>query len=617
MNDLTKLGYYNIATLSPKVHIARPKRNMQEMISLINKHKDEAQILCFPELSLSGYTCEDLFLKEELYADIKESLKSLSEIKNLNNLIIFGMPIRLKGRVYNSGVVVYRGEIIAIVPKYYLPEYNEFYEKRWFTSGQEFMLNNPEGCLVDGVLMSTNQIVDYQDLKISLEICEDIWAPDSPSIKHSIEGAHLIVNLSASPELVGKNTLRKKMCDVHSEKTMSAYCYVSSGYLESTKDVVFAGHSFMYELGTLLGESERFKEETVTFYTVDKMRIDNYRIRNKTFGSSANNVKYNYIDINEISLIDNIYREYSPTPFLPKEGDTERIKNIIDIQSTGLKRRLAVLGDNAKVVLGLSGGLDSTLALLVALQATKPSNIYAYSFPGPGTSKNTRDNSKELANLTGINFKEISIESEVELHLKNISHAVENDITYENVQARIRTMHLFNLANKVGGLVLGTGDLSEIALGWCTFNGDHMSNYNVNASIPKTLVKHLVQYFYKENHIKDVLSLIVKTKISPELKKMKEETDVQSTEDILGPYYLHDFFLYHYIRNSFTSDKIIFIAKKTFLGKDSLIDKTFITFKTRFNKNQFKRSVASAGPKVGTVSLSPRGDWRMPDEIID
>ena len=620
MNKLSKLGYYNVAAISPEVFIGDPEKNMNEMIRLVHENKDKAQILVFPELSLTGYTCEDLFLKEDMYKKIQKSLKKIKEIQKYNNLVVFGLPIFFEDRLYNTGVFCYKGKIIGVVPKYYLPEYNEFYEKRWFTSGEEFHNKYPEGTKIKDsfielkdVHFGINQIIKYGKLKISMEICEDIWSPLPPSTFHSIEGAHLNLNLSASPELVGKNSLRKKLCDAHSERTLSAYLYVSSGYMESTKDVVFGGHSFSYEMGTFLGESDRFSRETKSMYTIDLERIQNHRRRNKTYGSSLSSKKYNYFSIDEISKIEEIYRKYKKHPFLPAGKADSRVEDIIKIQTKGLSRRLESIGHDTKIVLGLSGGLDSTLALLVALESTAPRNIIAISMPGPGTSKRTRDNAKKLAKKSGVNFQEIDINSEVELHLKNIKHNNETDVTYENVQARIRTLHLFNLANKYGGIVLGTGDLSEIALGWCTYNGDHMSSYNVNASIPKTLVKYLVEYFYKDDNLKSILKSIVDTKISPELKKNSGSEIIQATESIIGPYELHDLFLYHYIKNSHSDAKIMYIAERLY-EKEYDVKKWYQLFKTRFKQNQFKRTVMTAGPKVGTVSLSPRGDWRMPDE---
>ena len=616
MKNLKKLGYYNVAAITPEVFIANPKKNMKKMISLIKENKDKADILVFPELSLTGYSCEDLFLKKELYNQIEESLTFLDDISDLNNLIIFGMPFSINDRLYNTGVYVYKGKIIGVVPKYYLPEYNEFYEKRWFSSGEDFHKRYPQGLKKDDYIIGINQIIEYGDLKIALEVCEDIWSPLPPSAYHAIEGAHLIINLSASPELVGKDVLRKKLCDAHSERTLSAYLYVSSGYTESTKDVVFGGHSFMYEMGTFLGESPRFEKECISIFSLDLERIENHRKRNKTYASFIDKAsKYSYIKLKKVVKTKALYREYRAYPFLPKNKSDNRISDIIKIQSAGLKRRLLAIGNETKVVLGLSGGLDSTLALLIALESTDKKNIYAVSMPGPGTSNRTRENAKKLARKTGVNFQEIEITKEVNVHLDNINHSIENDVTYENVQARIRTLHLFNLANKYGGIVLGTGDLSEIALGWCTFNGDHMSSYNVNASIPKTLVKYLVEYFYYKKNLKNTLKDIVETKISPELMKNEDgKDDKQSTEDIIGPYELHDLFLYHYIKNSHSDKKILFIAKKVF-GKKYDIKKWYKIFKTRFVKNQFKRTVMVAGPKVGTVSLSPRGDWRMPDEV--
>lgn len=612
--NMKELGYYNVATISPRVKIANPAKNMEEMIRLVKENHSKAQVLVFPELSLTGYTCEDLFLMETTHIETLKSLERLTELNGLDNLLIFGMPIRYKSKLYNVAVVVHKGKIIGMVPKTFLPEYNEFYEKRWFTSGQEFMEEYPNGVIIDNYLLSTNQIFNYGDLNIAIEICEDMWAVKSPSNESAIQGAHLIVNLSASSELIGKSELRKKIASVQSEKTMTAYCYASSGFLESTKDVVFSGHSFMYELGSLVGESKKFEEETVTIYTIDKNKIDNHRIRNKTFGSTKTTKNFTTVEIREISLFDELYLTYNPYPFIPKKENPERAEEIIAIQTTALKRRLMSIGTDTKIILGLSGGLDSTLALLIALRTTSPKNIYAYSLPGPGTSENTKANSKELAMKSGINFKEISIESEVSLHLKNIEHDIINDITYENVQARIRTTLLFNLSNKHGGIVLGTGNLSESALGFCTYSGDHMSNYNINISIPKTLVRYLVEHFYKEINLSKVLKKIVKTKVSPELKKL-QKGEVQDTEKILGPYYLHDFFLYHYIRNSFDDKKIEFIANLAFINKKSLISSTLKTFRHRFNKSQFKRTVAPAGVMVGSVSLSPRGSFRMPDEL--
>lgn len=628
---ITKFGYRNIAVITPLLHLGNPKANALEMIKCAKESAEkEALVSLFPELSLTGYSCEDLFHGGDLYSTMEEAiLEVVKESKKIKTVMVFGLPFAVDGRLYNCAMVINQGKILGVVPKTHLPNYKEFYEQRFFTSGRT--LNTKVKILGQEVLVSTDQIFSVNGMKFGIEICEDLWSPIPPSSKLALAGAGVILNLSASNELVGKNQYRKDLISQQSARLNCVYAYVSSGPKESTKDVVFSGAGLICENGSILAESPRYvlDQSVITVSTIDLDKINSERRKNTTYGNEPSE-KMTVVD-SEIKgyVVTKLARKYEPKPFVPGnlgEGLNDRLEEILNIQSVGLARRMMSVKTN-QLVLGLSGGLDSTLAALVAIRALEKlnldaKNLLAISMPGFGTSSRTKQQSKDLAEQIGVTFQEIDISLVTKQHLKDIDHENILDNTYENAQARERTQILFDLANKHKGIVVGTGNLSELALGWATFNGDHMSNYGVNGSIPKTLVRHLVQYVANNSseEKRQVLERVLNTVVSPELLPTNAKGEIeQSTEDILGPYELHDFFLFHYLRNGFPKDKIHFIAKEVFKGKyeEEKIEKTLNTFYKRFYQNQFKRTTLPPGPKVGSVSLSPRGDWRAPDEGVE
>lgn len=627
--DLSKFGYLRISARSPRLFLAKPGLNAKEIIKeSIIEEKKGSQVVLFPELSLTGYTCEDLFHSSELLEETEAALTEIvNKSKKINSLIVFGLPFQLdEGKLLNCACIVFKGKILAMIPKNHRPNYGEFYEKRWFSSGydvhQEVNINNQK------VLVSAHQIVKFKKALIGVEICEDLWSPSPPSVNLALNGANIILNLSASNELIGKSSYRLELVKQQSARLNCAYIYASAGSFESTKDVVFGGHCLIAENGTLLAEIKELNFDSKGVITdIDLEKISLERRRNSTFSMTPT---FNKVIVKEIDFnykIKSLIRKYSNSPFIPQKQEdlNQRTQEILNIQAMGLARRLLSLPKNSrKIVLGLSGGLDSTLALLVTIEACRKINqdikeIKTISMPGFGTSERTRKQAQDLAKAAGVSFEEISIVENVREHLKSIKHQ-ENDhsVVFENAQARERTMILFNLANKFGGLVLGTGDLSELALGWCTYNGDQNSNYNVNASIPKTLVKFLVKNYAQNTNkeFKETLEKIVNTEISPELLPTKKGKISQKTEDILGPYEVHDFILFHYLRNGFNEKKIEFLLNETFSKKYSNkeLSSWLKLFFKRFKTQQFKRTTLPPGPKVGSVSLSPRGDWRMPDE---
>lgn len=633
MNNICyeKYGYRRVAVVSPSLKLGQPVLNAKNIIELAKEcDKNKSYIALFPELSLTGYTCEDLFHTSDLMDQVLPCIETiLKETKNLNTLIVFGSPYQSSdGRIYNVAVVCLQGKLLALIPKTHLPNYKEFYEMRWFTSGKE--VHQVEKVLKQEVLLSSKQLIKINGDLIGIEICEDLWSLIPPSSEQALAGASIILNLSASNELVGKKDYRKELVSQQSSRLNSVYAYASAGAMESTKDVVFSGHCLIYENGTLLVENERFSfEDSISYADVDMNKISVERRKNTTFSNQQSSVKFSIIEVKMNYVLENLKRKYEPLPFVPKsiQGSKfdERLEEILNIQSTGLIRRLK--GSKSEtLLLGLSGGLDSTLAALVAIKAlskmNKPlTNLITVSMPGFGTSDRTKGQALDLAKELKSTFFEIDITEVTQKHLKDINHEGVLDNVYENAQARERTKILFDMANKHKGIVLGTGDLSESALGWCTYNGDHMSNYCVNASIPKTLVKHLVKYYAEssEDGLKNVLLRIIATKISPELLPTKNGEIDQSTEDLVGPYALNDFYMFHYLRNGFSKDKIRVLALRTFEGvyPEEQIVSVLNSFFKRFNQQQFKRTTFPPGPKVGSVSLSPRGDWRYPDELGD
>lgn len=630
-NNYNLHGFVKVATCSPKIFLANPLENAKQTLKLFKQTvENESLIAVFPELGLTGYTCEDLFHSQDLLDETKKALKWLTlETVAIKGILVVGFPYQLvDGRIYNMAAVISEGKILGMIPKTHLPNYNEFYEKRWFTDGGNVCEKIEEQG--QSFLISSHQIFQINNQVIlGVEICEDLWAPNPPSTNLVLNGANCIVNLSASNELINKSQYRKDLILQQSARLNCAYLYASASSWESSKDIVFGGHCLIVENGSLLSENDRFSfEDSILMNEIDFNKLQMERRKNPTLTNSKiiSPVIKNHLTI-DYSLW-NLSRSYPQNPFVPKNNAQlqERSEEILQIQATGLARRLFSI-NKPKILLGLSGGLDSTLALLVALEAIKKTNqpvtdIICISMPGFGTSSRTKNQAEILAKNAGVTFKEIDISETVRSHFKDIGHDENlHNVVYENSQARERTQILFDLANKEGGLVLGTGDLSELALGWATYNGDHMANYNVNASIPKTLVKHLVSFYaeYKtaNKDFQEVLKQIVLTKISPELLPPNSQGEIaQETEEVIGPYLLHDFFLFHYIRNGFSESKIELLAQLTFkdVYSHEVINKWLQVFFKRFKTNQFKRTTMPPGPKVGSVSLSPRGDWRCPDE---
>lgn len=618
-------GFVKVACASIDTSVASPKQNAKMIINKVKECAEKGvKLLVFPELSLSSYTCGDLFLQRTLLDACEEGLKRIiKETKNLNMVFIVGAPVVVEQKLYNAAIVILKGKILGIVPKTAIPNYNEFYELRHF---EEAPKENMEISYLGHKTIFGNKLIfrclNSINFTFGVEICEDLWIPNSPSINHSLMGATIICNLSASNETAGKDEYRTLMVKAQSGKLACAYLYSSAGNGESTTDIVFSSANMISENGTLLKKAELFKNETIiSDIDVEKLASDRQRITSfKREYLNGYNVIGFYLPL-EVPSLD---RKYSSLPFIPKDENerTKRMGMILKIQVMGLVKRLNHIHCD-KIVIGLSGGLDSTLALLVCYEAFKElgydyQNIKCLTMPCFGTSARTKKNAYNLANALGVSIQEIDITEAVKIHLKDIGHdETTHDVAYENAQARERTQILMDYANKINGLVIGTGDLSELALGFATYNGDHMSNYGVNGSIPKTLVRYLV-YHYALSHvdIKDTLLDIIDTPVSPELLPPKEGVIAQKTEDIIGPYELHDFFIYHLLRNKFSIKKLFFIACNSFEGiydKDT-IKKWLKVFIRRFFTQQFKRSCLPDGVKVGFVSLSPRGDFRMPSD---
>ncbi len=626
-----KYGFVRVGSIVPKLKVAEVDYNVEELIRLIRASAEKKiSIVVTPELSICGYTCGDLFAQEVL---LEESLSGLQKImektKDLKVISIVGLPLRYQNKLWNVAVVLQQGKILGTVPKSYIPNYSEFYEKRMFTSGLE-LENQHISLLGTDIPFGHNLIFQdpiNQDLSFGIEICEDLWAPNPPSTDLALNGANILFNLSASNEVIGKYDYRKNLVMMQSAKTISAYVYASSGIHESTTDVVFSGQSFIAENGSILKENERFSLESNLIYTeVDCQKLTNLRRRNTSFQGYTKNTLREVIPVEIDSSFKELTRIYPSYPFVPHqlEDRMERCQEILMIQASGLIKRLLHIGTK-KTVIGISGGLDSTLALLVILKAYEklkidPKNIIAITMPGFGTTNQTYENACQLVKAVGATLKEISIVEASHVHFHDIGlDEKERNVTYENTQARERTQILMDVANLEGGIVIGTGDLSELALGWCTYNGDHMSMYAVNTSIPKTLIRYLVAYGMKneKESVQKILKSILNTPISPELLPPDEYGKiVQKTEDKIGPYVLHDFFLYHFLKYGATPDKIYLLAQSTF--QDSFtkeeIKHWLTVFIQRFFSQQFKRSCLPDGPKVGTISVSPRGDLRMPSD---
>ena len=626
---MKEYGFIRVGAVVPELKVANPKFNVEKIVEMIkDASKKEIGVLVFPELSITGYTCADLFMQDCL---LKEALGGLERIKEetkkLPLVVIVGAPLKVGNQLYNCAVLLQKGHILGAIPKTYIPNYNEFYEKRWFASSED-LLETEITLFDETVPIGTNLIFEDQELKeavIGVEICEDLWSIVPPTTDLALNGATLLFNLSSSNEIIGKYEYRKDLVKNHSAKLISGYIYTSSGINESTTDVVFSGEAMISENGSILKENERFQfESNLIYQDIDVLKLHNMRIKDISYMGIKPRKGVRRIKV-AIPDTKTLERKISKNPFVPSnlEYRNVRCSEIFRIQASGLAKRLRHIGCK-KTVIGISGGLDSTLAFLVIAEAYRMlgisyDNIIAVTMPGFGTTSRTLNNSISLMEKYDVTIREIPIVDASLLHMKDIGHDKDiHDVTYENVQARERTQILMDIANREGGLVIGTGDLSELALGWCTYNGDHMSMYAVNTSIPKTLVKYLVRYVADTNEdVKQVLYDILDTPISPELLPPTKDGKIkQKTEDKIGPYELHDFFLYHFFRYGAEPKKILFMASQVFDGEYSKdeIKKWLIVFLKRFFSQQFKRSCLPDGPKVGTISLSPRGDLRMPSD---
>ena len=622
-----KYGFVKVAAAVPTVKVADVEYNLQQIESLIAQAEGRGiEMMVFPELCLTGYTCQDLF-KEQLLLDRAESavIALLDFTRKLDIISIIGLPVVVNGLLYNCAAIIQGGQLLGIIPKTYLPNYAEFYEKRWFASAQDL---NPTEFYFAGGLVSVSAdpkvFVTSDGVKFGVEICEDVWAPIPPSNNLALAGADIVFNLSASDELIGKHAYLKSLLAQQSARTISSYVYASCGFGESTQDVVYGGNAMIFENGQLLVEGERFSiQPQIRSYQVDieKLRVE--RRQNTTFINAQRHAHASVVTCKPVSPRDfELLRAIDPHPFIPKaENMSEACEEILNIQVAGLAKRLYHINAK-KAVIGISGGLDSTLALLVTVKAFDKmaldrKGIIGITMPGFGTTDRTYHNAIKLMQTLGITIREINIAKAVTQHFHDIGHNGKvHDITYENSQARERTQILMDVANQENAIVIGTGDLSELALGWATYNGDHMSMYGVNAGIPKTLIRYLVTYVSGEMATETLLD-IVDTPISPELIPADENGNIkQKTEDLVGPYELHDFFIYYFLRYGFRPKKIFLMAQKAFADTydDEIIKKWLTTFCRRFFNQQFKRSCLPDGPKVGSVSLSPRGDWRMPSD---
>ena len=618
-------GFVRVGVASIPVTIGSPSANAESILSAV-RSAEGADVLCLPELCVSGYSAEDLFFTTALLDDTSAALRLIADQSNVP-LLVVGAPWQLNdGRLLNCAVAISPGKILGMVPKSVHPNYGEFYDLRWFTPGA-----NVNETIVDPTLgrfqIRTDQLFTLGSCLIGIEICEDLWAPDPPSTKAALAGANLIVNPSASNELIAKADYRRDLVRLTSARNICAYAYASAGPNESTKDIVFGGHCMIAENGHMLAESERFQFESDILYAdIDVDYLNHDRRQNQSFSQANRPTAYKTNSCDPASeASDGSLRKVSPHPFVPEDEHEfgARAQEILSIQATGLARRMKAAHSD-RLVIGLSGGLDSTLAYLVCLDALSIlslpfSQLQAVTMPGPGTTELTLSNAIRLTETTGATLSEIPIDKAVAQHLEDLEHQGDHDVVFENAQARERTQILFNLANQVGGIVVGTGDLSELALGWCTYNADHMASYNVNASVPKTMMGYLVRWYAQHRastDLGDVLRSVLDTPISPELLPPAEGEIAQKTEHIVGPYELHDFFLYHFLRYGATPEKIHLLATRAFTNTydGETIKKWMKVFFSRFFSQQFKRTTLPPGPKVGSVSLSPRGDWRMPDE---
>ena len=623
-----KDGFIRVAAATPDIKVADPVFNAEKIWEMIEEGKEKgAKVMVFPELALTGYTCGDLFLQDVLVEKAKDELKKLiKKTEGMDMLAFVGLPWEKNGKLYNVAAAIWNGELLGLVTKTNIPNYSEFYELRHFNAGpiapEEEEWNESYVPFGSNILF---KCANVPGLVIAGEICEDVWVMSPPSISHAMAGATVIVNCSASDETTGKHLYRNSLISGQSARLVCGYIYANAGEGESTQDLVFGGHNIIAENGTILANSTRF-QNGVIYADLDLEKIRSERRRMTTFQMTADLADYDFVEfeIDEEEL--DLERFIDPSPFVPSDAATrnERCEEILTIQAMGLKKRLAHTGCK-NVVIGISGGLDSTLALLVIAKAfdmlnIPRENILSVTMPCFGTTDRTYNNACVLTNKLGAELKEVVIKEAVNVHFRDLGHDSNiHDVTYENSQARERTQVLMDLANKNGGLVIGTGDMSELALGWATYNGDHMSMYGVNASVPKTLVRHLVRYYAdtcSDAELAAVLYDILDTPVSPELLPPTEGQISQKTEDLVGPYELHDFFMYYILRFGYRPSKIFRLAKIAFKGEysDDIIYKWLNTFYRRFFAQQFKRSCLPDGPKVGSVAVSPRGDLRMPSD---
>ena len=625
MTDFSDLGFVKVALVAPPVVIADPAANARAILDAYADAPDDAAIVLQPELGITGYTCEDLFATADLRNAAHSALVEVAGATD-ERVLVVGAPWWLRdGRILNCAFACRGGHVLGAAPKIAQPNYEEFYEKRWFASGAGIAIEVDDEAL-GRFPLRTDLVFELGSTAFGIEICEDLWAPNPPSADLALAGAEIVLNLSASTELVAKADYRRDLVRTQSARTIAAYVYAGAGPTESTKDVVFGGHLIVAENGWLLGESARFELAGSSLTAeIDTQRLRHARVQNTTFAQSRRPSPPTVVDAGVPPTLGGLARSYPRQPFVPADESelTARAREILAIQATGLARRVRA-ANAERLVIGLSGGLDSSLAYLVCLDALEilglsTTALCALTMPGPGTTAHTLASARELARTTEVELREIPIESAVDQHLADIAHPGDADVTFENVQARERTQILFDTANLMGGIVVGTGDLSELALGWCTFNADQMASYNVNAGVPKTLIAYLVRWYARhraDDALRAVLERVLDTPITPELIPSADGEISQETEAIIGPYELHDFFLYHFLRNGAGATKIFVLACRAFDGSYAPheIRHWLKVFFGRFFAQQFKRTTLPPGPKVGTVSLSPRGDWRMPDE---
>ncbi len=627
-----KYGFITVAAAVPSVKVADTEYNVKQIEDFVAQAEGKGvEIIVFPELSITGYSCQDLFLQQLLIEQSEVAVMQLLDFtRKLDIICIVGAPVNISGSLYNCAIVIQHGVIVGMVPKTYLPNYGEFYEKRWFSSSKNLRptdiryAGNTVSVVPDPILFKTSD-----NILFGIEICEDVWAAEPCSNKLTLLGADIIFNLSASDELIGKHDYLMSLLSQQSARTISGYVYSGCGFGESTQDVVYGGNALIFENGTLLAESERFSfkpQLVINQIDVEKLRVE--RQKNTTFVNCRDNSDVVIKSTGVVQMKDfSLMRDINALPFIPSENDMQHSCNeIFSIQVAGLAKRITHTGCKHLIV-GISGGLDSTLALLVCVKTfdklgMSRKGIVGVTMPGFGTTDRTYNNALSLMESLGVTIREINIAESVKMHFNDIGHDISvHDVTYENGQARERTQILMDLSNQLNGMVIGTGDLSELALGWATYNGDHMSMYGINAGIPKTLIKYLVRSVADsavDEKSRDTLLDIIDTPISPELIPAEEDGTIkQKTEDLVGPYELHDFFLYYFLRFGFRPSKIYLLARKAFDVadyKDETIKHWLKTFFRRFFSQQFKRSCLPDGPKVGSVSLSPRGDWRMPSD---